>query len=162
MPNTSLEQLPIFQGLTPEQIDILHPLIVECKCYAGTVLFEQGDPADFLYLVITGEAVIRYKPEDGPPILVTRVHTGGLIGWSAVIGRRYYTSGVECSQDSRFLRIRGLDLQSLCERSPETGLIILERLANLVAERLRHTHPEVVSLLENGLRNGVKCPEVRG
>ena len=162
MPNISLEEIPIFQGLTPEQVDLLHPLVMECNCYAGTVLFEQGDPAEFLYLVITGEAVIRYKPEDGPPITVTRVRSGGLVGWSAVIGRRLYTSGVECSQDSNLLRIRGTDLQSLCERSPETGLIILDRLANLVAERLRHTHPEVVALLENGFRNGVKCQEVRG
>ncbi len=162
MSEISFEQLPIFQGLTPEQIDQLHPLIMEYKCYAGTVIFEQGDPADFLYLVVAGEALIRYKPEDGPPITVTRVRPGGLVGWSAVIGRRFYTSGVECSQDSQLLRIRGLDLQSLCERFPETGLLILERLANLVAERLRHTHPEVVALLENGLRNGAKCQELRG
>ena len=56
--------------------------------------------------------------------------------------------------------MHGSDLQSLCERYPDTGALILDRLSDLIAERLQHTHPEVVALLENGIRNGTKCEEV--
>ena len=160
MPADVFESLPIFQGLNPDQVDQLHNLFVPCKCYGGTVLFEQGELAEHFYLVVEGEAVIRYKPDDGPPIVITRVRRGGLVGWSAVIGRRTYTSGVECAEDSQLLRVHGSDLQSLCERYPDTGALILDRLSDLIAERLQHTHPEVVALLENGIRNGTKCEEV--
>jgi hypothetical protein len=54
--------------------------------------------------------------------------------------------------------VRGYDLKALCEQQPDTGLIILERLANVIGERITATHPEVKAILENGLRNGIYHP----
>ena len=79
------------------------------------------------------------------------------LGQDVLIGRRFYTSAVICTADAEMLRVRGGDLQKLCEQDPETGVLVLERLADVIAERLRHTHPQVLSLLENSIRNGVKC-----
>lgn len=157
MENKDFNQLPLFQGMSLSQLEVLRPIFVDFECYEGTVLFEQGELAEYLYLVVSGEAEIQYKPEDGPIITVARVRPGGLAGWSSLIGRRLYTSAVVCSQDSQLLRVRGADLQNLCQEHPETGVLLLERLADVVAERLRNTHPQVLSLLENGLRNGVNC-----
>lgn len=158
MPNDPFCQLPFFQGLTSEQMDILRPLFVETDCYAGTVLFDQSDPALHLYLVISGEVAIRFKPEDGEAITISRVRAGGVVGWSALIGRRSYTSAAICTQDSRLLRTSGAQLQALCELHPETGLVLLDRFTAIIGERLNNAHPEVRAILENGLRNGVEHP----
>lgn len=155
MPGDPFEQLPLFNELSPAQLQLLRPLFTSWDCYPGTVLFEQGDSADFLYLVVTGEVVIRYKPEDGPTITVTRVHSGGVVGWSAALGNRVYTSGAVCSDCSQMLRVRGRDLRKLCEDYPETGILVLERLAWIIAERLHNTHDQVVALLKQGLRSGI-------
>jgi CRP-like cAMP-binding protein len=119
------------------------------------VLFEQGEPAVYFYLVISGEVAIHYKPEDDQDIVVARIKPGGMIGWSAVIGRRSYTSAAICSEYTKLLRVRGVDLQTLCTQYPETGNQFVDRLADVVAERLQSSHPQVLQLLENGLRNGV-------
>ncbi|MGW8249787.1 MAG: Crp/Fnr family transcriptional regulator, partial [Anaerolineales bacterium] len=119
------------------------------------VLFEQGDFAEYLYLVVNGEVTIRYKPEDGAPITITRVRAGGVVGWSAALGNRQYTSGAVCSDYTQMLRVRGRDLKHLCEEHPETGILILERLAWVIAERLRHTHEQVVELLKQGIGSGI-------
>jgi CRP-like cAMP-binding protein len=158
MPDDVFDQIPLFQGLSPEQLNVLKPLFAPLDCHAGTVLFEQGEPALYLYLVVSGEAIIRYKPEDGQDITIARVRPGGIVGWSAVIGRRFYTSAAVCMQYSQMLRVRGSDLQALCEQKPDTGVIILERLANVIGERITATHPEVKAILENGLRNGMYHP----
>ena len=155
MPEDVINRLPLFQDLTPAQLDLLWPLFVSCEYHPGTVLFEQGEPAIFLYLIISGEVYIRFQPEDDHEnITVTRVRDGGMVGWSAVIGRRFYTSAAECVQYTRMLRVRGADLQALCEQHPETGLRIVDRLAKMVAERTQGGHPQIVALLEIGLRNG--------
>lgn len=150
-----LEQLPFFQDLTPEQLELIQPLFVLCECHSGTVLFEQGEPAVYLYLLITGEVTIRYKPDDGPDIMVTRIRDGGMVGWSAAVGRRVYTSAAVCTEFTRLLRVRGIDLQELCERQPETGLLVLDRLSRVVAERTHAGQSQILALLEIGLRNGV-------
>jgi len=52
------------------------------------------------------------------------------------------------------LRVRGSDLQAMCEQHPDPGLCILDRLATMVAERVHGSHSQIVALLEIGLRNG--------
>jgi CRP-like cAMP-binding protein len=129
---------------------------------AGTVLFEQGDPAVHLYVVTEGEVHIRYKPEDGPALIVARVRTDGVVGWSAALRSPMYTSSAVCSTECYMLRVSGQDLRDLCARHPETGRLILERLAAGIAERLRNTHKHVLELLEQGLRVEVSKPVTAG
>lgn len=155
MPDDIFDHLPFFQGFGPEQLSLLRPLFIPCDAYTDAQLFEQGMPADFLYLVVSGEIAIRYKPEDGPPLTVARVRPGGVVGWSAALGSRVYTSGAVCVAYTQMLRVRGNDLRELCEHYPETGILILDRLATVIAERLRNTHEQVMELLREGLRASI-------
>jgi CRP/FNR family transcriptional regulator, cyclic AMP receptor protein len=149
------EQLTFFQDLSAAQIGMLKPFFIPCDLYSGSVLFGQGDPAEFLYLVISGEVTINYKPEDGPAMHIARVRSGGVVGWSAILGNRLYTSEAICADYTQMLRVRGKDLRNLCQDCPETGILILERLAWVIAERLHHTYEQVISLLKQGLYNGL-------
>jgi CRP-like cAMP-binding protein len=62
-----------------------------------------------------------------------------------------YTSGAVATCDSLAYRIRGSNLVQIREKYPETGRILLERLASVIAERLRSTHPQVLGILTQGL-----------
>ncbi len=149
-----LEHTSLFQGLTPAQLERIQPMFKVLEGHTGSILFEQGDLAEFLYLVVTGEVTVRYKPDDGSVIVVARVKPGGVVGWSAALGNRVYTSGAICTENSRLLRLRGRDLRKLCEDDPETGTLILDRLACIIAQRLSHTHEQVMALLRQGMHNG--------
>jgi len=153
LPKDMLEKLTLFKDLSPAQKQLLEPLFVPCACYGDFVLFDQGEPAEYLYLVVTGEVVISHKPDDGPPLTVARVKAGGVVGWSAALGNRSYTSAAICARYTQMLRVRGADLRELCQQHPETGILILERLAEIIAKRLHNTHKQVVELLKEGLGN---------
>jgi CRP-like cAMP-binding protein len=144
-------QLSVFQGFDPNQLDLLKPLFTLFYVPRGTVLFEQGDPADCLYILAGGEVAIRYKPEDGPPLVIAHVRAEGVIGWSAAIGNPNYTSSVVCTTDCEILRLRSTALRQLYEADPITGSMFLERLAALIEDRLRSNHPQLMALLEQGL-----------
>ena len=144
--------LAFFSELQTEDIELLAPYFAPQTWVAGTVIFEQNDYAEYLYLVVSGEVTIRYKPHDGPVMTVTRVQPGGVFGWSAAMNNPAYTSGAVCSLDSEVLRIRGTDLRAIIEKNPELGKIILDRLAGVIAERKHHRQEQVTSILENGMR----------
>ena len=146
------DRLPLFQGMSAAQKEILRPLFVLCQEEAEVVIFEQGAPAENLYIVVEGEIDIVYKPEDGPAIVIGHIHPNGVVGWSAALCSPKYTSAAMCVTDCTMLRISGRDLRSLCEQYPDTGMILLDRLAAVVAERSQHAHPQVMALLEAGLR----------
>jgi CRP-like cAMP-binding protein len=155
MAETIFDQLPLFEGLTPRQQALIRPLFVPCDYYTDSMLFEQGDIAEFLYLVVRGEVLVVFKPDDGPAITVAKIIPGGVVGWSAALGSPTYTSGAMCTTYSQLLRVRGADLRKLCEQHDEVGLLITNRLADVIAQRLSRTHEQVAALLGLGLRNGV-------
>ena len=152
------DQLAIFEGMDTSQRTLLREYFVICDCRDNEVVFAQGATAEFLYVVIEGEVSVRFKPDDGPELVVNRIKDGGVFGWSAAFGSGQYTSGAACTQSSKLLRVKGTDLKMLRENHPETGILILERLAAIVAERLESegSHLQVFALLEHGLKNGVK------
>ncbi len=162
MTGNAFDHLPIFQDLSPSQIALVRPLFIFSYEPSGSEIFGQGDLAEHLFIVVEGEVNIRYKPEDGPMLNVTRVRPGGVLGWSAALGNPAYTSSAVCVTDCQMLRVRGQDLRELCEQHPETGAIVLERLATVIAERLRNTHPHVIALLEQGLQVDCDKPVVMG
>jgi CRP/FNR family cyclic AMP-dependent transcriptional regulator len=149
-------RLPFFQDLPDEHSELLEGLFTSCDFYSGSVLFEQGDPADFLYLVVSGEVVIHYKPEDGSIITVARVRDGGIVGWSAALGNAKYTSTAECTNYSQLLRVRGDELRSLCIQYPDLSDVVLDRLACVIAKRLRKSHEQVMRLLKQSLETNVR------
>jgi CRP-like cAMP-binding protein len=151
MSGNVLENLSLFEGFSMEERDCLRPLFLFSYMPEGTILFEQGAQAEYLYIVAEGEIVIRYKPEDGPTLALTRVHKEGVVGWSAAIGSPMYTSTAVCATHSQLLRVRSEDLRQFAEVYPNTANLLLERLAMVIAERLRHTHPQIMTMLEQGL-----------
>jgi len=144
-------QLAFFLGLHPQEIQLLAPYFAPQTWVAGTIIFEQDDYAEYLYLVISGEVIIRFKPHDGPPMTVTHVQPGGIFGWSAAMNNPVYTSGAVCSLDSEVLRIRGTDLRMLCDKNPDVGRKILDRLAGVIAERQHSRQGQVSSILASSM-----------
>ncbi len=145
------DQVQILHGLTAPQRARLVSLFTFCEYQADQTIFEQGERARNLYLVLQGEVAVVFKPDDGPEMVVARIKPQGVAGWSAAIGSPCYTSSVKSSIDSRLLRIDRNDLRLLCSMDPDLGRILLERLAIIIAERLRNTHAQVLALLEQGM-----------
>ena len=152
-----LGQLAFFSGLSVEELQLLEPFFQPRWFEQESTVFEQGEHAEYLYLVVKGEVVIRYKPEDGPVMIVSRVQPGGVFGWSAAVGNGAYTSGAVCAAGSEVLRVRGSDLRLICEQHPDVGRVILDRLAAVIAER-KQSQKQMTSFLANGIRQQT-CPE---
>jgi CRP/FNR family transcriptional regulator, cyclic AMP receptor protein len=148
-----LEDAPIslFNDLLQSDRELLAPLFNLICPRQGAVIFEQERSAEFLFVLLEGEVVVNFKPYDGPLLTIAHIHSGGVFGWSAILGRQVYTSNAVAVQDSSILRIRGDELRILCMRKPETGLAILERLAGAIAERLNSTHAQIFTMLTESM-----------
>jgi CRP-like cAMP-binding protein len=148
-----VDQIDIFKDLDEDRMELIRPLFESLSCKAGTVVFQQGTPADFLYFIITGKVEMSFKPYDGTPITVSHVEKGGLFGWSAVVGSENYTSSAIAIEEVKAIRVRGSELRKFCIEHPEAGKDILERLADGVSSRWKDAHKQVQSILLHGLKN---------
>ena len=50
--------------------------------------------------------------------------------------------------------MRGDELRYLCEKNPQTGLVILEKLAGVIAERLNSTYDQIFTMLTQSMELG--------
>jgi CRP-like cAMP-binding protein len=144
--------IPLFQDLDAAQIALLKPLFEQFSCQAGTLILEQGKPATHLYLLLKGEVAIHYKPYDGPVITLTRLREGDVFGWSAVVGSPCYTSSIISETGIESIRVQGNSLLRLLSEAPETGRVIMDRLARVVSSRWENAHAQVQSLLNASQR----------
>jgi CRP-like cAMP-binding protein len=144
-------QLPFFKGLSKEQIDQIEPLFHLCRFPKDLTIFQQGQTAQFFYILLRGEVEIRYKPYDGPPLTIAHLIPGSIFGWSSVLGRDTYTSAAITLLRSEVYCAGYNDLKKIYHNHPETGDILLERLASVIAERIRSTHSTILSLLKEGM-----------
>ena len=156
MPTQLFDQCRLFDNLAPVQKAIVKHLFESVQECSGAVIFNQGDPAKDLYIVMDGEVLIQYKPDDGPLLTVTRVKKEGVVGWSAALGSPSYTSSGVCATGCTLLRVSGESLRGLCDEFPDTAELVLERLAAVIAKRVRNSHVQVVALLEQGLKPNMR------
>ncbi|MEN4011679.1 MAG: cyclic nucleotide-binding domain-containing protein [Chloroflexota bacterium] len=144
---------PVFQGLSTQQIEWLASRF-ELHHFAGNqVIFNQGDAADYLYILSTGKVIIRFKPYDAPPLTVATIQPGQVFGWSAALGRTVYTSGAVTLEASWVYRIEGSRLMKVREECPQTGTLLIQRLANVASEHQQRiqTQTEVMKVLTSSL-----------
>ncbi|MBI3163225.1 MAG: cyclic nucleotide-binding domain-containing protein [Anaerolineales bacterium] len=142
-----LPVIPLFDGFSQKQASVLAALFDSFSCPPHTVVFEQGDPPNYLYLILKGRVSIVYKPYDAPQITITRLKEGDIFGWSAVIGGKRYTSSVISDIELETIRIRRSALLSLVADDPETGSTLIDRLALNVSPRWKNAHQQIQQYL---------------
>jgi CRP-like cAMP-binding protein len=165
------QDIAIFQGFTAHQLELLDTAFEACFLLRDMHVFEQGQIADYLYILTSGKVIIRYKPYDGPPLTVATIGPGGVFGWSVALGRSAYSSGALAVEDSQCYRISKARLSELCEDYPDTSGVLLKRLASLVNHETNPTYTEILKILKTGikpdelgdqrsLKNGRRNPQI--
>lgn len=119
----------LFRGLAPEALQQLAPFFAEARFRRGEAIFQQGQPAEKVFVLEQGKVVLRLKPEDGGCLTIAEIHREGVFGWSAVLGRARYTAAAVCTVEAVTLAVVGSQFRALLRSDPPLGTLLLSRLA---------------------------------
>ena len=147
MQASELPAFPIFHGLTQRQLDLLAPMFWRASLPGGQLVFSQGDPANDIYLLESGEVALRFFPYDGGSLDIETIQPGGVFGWSAALGRPVYTSAAICVTDVRVIATRGIELCRLMRKDNRLGVLLLDRMSQVVAHRFESFRAQLTRLL---------------
>ena len=95
---------------------------------AGTVLFEEGQQGDFMYVVATGEVEIRRKVGETDRVLAV-LPPGDFFGEMAILNARPRSATAVVRVDSRLVVIEGKTFEAMLRARPEIALRIIKALA---------------------------------
>jgi len=137
-----VQEVELFQGIPSHIIDEIAGLATQENHEAGHVLFQEGDYADYLYILEEGEIALAVKGEK--PLSFSVDKTGAIFGWSALVEPRRYTATAECAKESKVIKVDADRLMRTFQKHPAEGLAIMRRLAGVVAERLMKSYQELI------------------
>jgi len=128
-----LRRVPVFADLPDDQIDWFLSQSQELHLKAGDVYVRQGDPADWMAVILVGQ--LEARGEIGGETIVfsqTAGDVGGVLPFSRM--KQIPVSG-RAVTDSHLLRFPAKQFPELVQRMPE----LTKRLVGLMSDRIRET-----------------------
>ena len=144
-----------FRGLPHELLRSVAAISHRVVFDKGATVYRVGEPADDLFILVSGKVESALGPSSSAARLVKLVKVGEVIGWAAILkDARKRLASASCLERCEFLRINADELISLLESDKVAGEILLGRLATKIIDDF--TVPEWVA----PLRDGVTGPHV--
>jgi CRP/FNR family transcriptional regulator, cyclic AMP receptor protein len=131
-----LRRYPYFGGISVESLKLVAMLADEVSVAAGTQMFNEGDPAQYLYLILRGEVNIQYLLGTGELRTVDTLVDGDLLVWSAMIEPYKTTAVGTTTKATQLVRISAPKLRELCDKDPLLGYRLTIEVAKLLSHRL--------------------------
>ncbi|RMF95489.1 MAG: cyclic nucleotide-binding domain-containing protein [Planctomycetota bacterium] len=131
-----LRRYPYFTNISEESLKQIAMLAEEKKFPAGVQLFSEGDPADFLNVIVSGEVNIQYLLGSGEKRTVDTLVDGDILCWSALVEPYKTTAIGTTSKETHVVAIDAAKLRELCVKDPMVGYQLMLEIAKLLAHRL--------------------------
>ena len=120
-----LRAVPMLDGLSTSGLESLADAAVEQGAAAGTDVVLEGDPADDLYVVVSGALDVFSAGEaGGPPKLVGGLAAGDVFGEIGVLRGIPRTATVRASEACELYRIAGSDFLEAVSESPAVSRVL--------------------------------------
>ena len=129
-----LKRLPIFQDLSYKELKAVERILHRRTYRAEEVIFKEYEPGVGMYIIESGKVNITLGKENKLLVLLSN---GDFFGEMALILEGQRTASAIATEPTKLLGFFQPDLFNLLETSPKTGNKILQRLAQMIAERLR-------------------------
>jgi len=138
--------VPLFQELTPEELDriiVLGRLVTYCK---DAMLFVEGDPGEALYIVVDGSVRIGKNVPGAKEEAMAFIERGGCFGEMALFDEFPRSATAIAHQECRVLFIEKQAFLDLLRHEPVIGRKILWAFCRTLSVRLRETTDRIVAL----------------
>jgi signal transduction histidine kinase len=156
-----LRRIPLFAGLSEEDLERLYQMAETVSVPAGQLVLQEGDPGDALYVVLHGELEIT-KRQGGQDILLAVSRAGEFLGEMSLLEQRPRSASVRTLRESRLLVISQAAFQTLLSCSPSAPLRILHtltsRLRNNESVLMQNEKMAALGTLAAGLAHELNNP----
>jgi len=163
-----LKKIPIFASLGDEELKELGPYLRVEKKKKKDVIFSEGDPPDWFYIITKGRVKITKLSQDGKEIILEVIPEDDFFGGVAVIRNFKYPANAVAMDETELLKVSRQDLMKILDRFPSIMQAVFASLGSRIQdshEAMRNIALEKVIarvaalLLKLAEKSGRKTPE---
>ena len=134
-----LARVPLFNELSPEELERIARVAVPRSFPAGVRVFHEGDSSDACYIVRSGDLRVTREHPDGRAIALATLGEGDIFGELAMLDGGRRSASVETLADSQLLGLPASDMRRLLVEHPGISVKLIVALTR----RLRETNERV-------------------
>ena len=132
MNSTILAEVPIFSGLNQSDLDQLAQCSTRSWFKRGSVIVTEGDPADGLYVVVSGRIKVLLSDNEGKEVVLTVESGGACFGEIALLDEEPRSASVAALENTELLIIYRDQFMDLLDNHPEFARALIRSLAHMV------------------------------
>lgn len=146
-----LRRYVFFADLDDGHLKAVAMLTDEAYYGQDEVVFEEGQPADALYLLIEGCVDLHYVVTDeintqlSKDFFISEINPGEVFGISALLEPYVYTGTVRSTCPGHVLKIEAAGLRALCEMDTKLCATLIRHIAKATMSRLHDTRVQLAA-----------------
>jgi CRP-like cAMP-binding protein len=109
---------PLFSDLDTPAFLAMVEMLERRVCDAGSLVFQEGDPGDSLFLVSSGNLEVLKQDDKGRLVKLARLGPGSFFGEFALLTDRHRHASVRCIDECELLELRRETLLELIRAHP--------------------------------------------
>lgn len=131
-----LNKISIFSTLSSDEIKEIAPYVSPVSYKKKEVIFSEGDPPDWFYIVVVGKVKITKLSQDGKEIILEIIPPLDFFGGLAVLRGFPYPANAVAMEDTNLLKISRSNILRILDRFPS----LMYCLAQQLGERMKESH----------------------
>lgn len=129
-----LQNIPLFSGLMDSDLELISQNGKRKFFPKGSIVFNEGDMEDGLYIVITGKAKAVLIDEEGRELILSIFERGDFFGEMAIFDEQPRSATVEAIEDTTFLVLSKEILHQLLKTNHSLTFGILKEMSLRIRE----------------------------
>ncbi|MEM3127128.1 MAG: cyclic nucleotide-binding domain-containing protein [Candidatus Woesearchaeota archaeon] len=130
-----LAKVPIFEGLSKGELNLIIKYCYERKHPDGEIVFYEGDPSSSLYIIMKG-AVDIFKGKKK----VTTINKGEFFGELSLVDPSPRSATTVAKGNTVLVSFSKTQLEHISNIAPKTANKILRNISKVIARRLKYTN----------------------
>ncbi len=131
-----LSRISVFSTLSSTELKELTPYLIATSVRKKDVIFSEGDPSEWFYIVTEGKVKITKLSQEGKEIILEVIHPTDFFGGLAVIRGFPYPANAVAMEDTKLLKISRSHLMRVLDRFPN----LMYCMAQQVGDRMKESH----------------------
>jgi CRP-like cAMP-binding protein len=152
-----LKQVPLFKGMSAEQLKVLANICEEQFYARGEVIFREGDPSGDVYVVVNGRVAIERQAE-GTLIRLATLEARSTLGEMNLFKNNPRNASALAVEETLLLKLRAEPFVALIRQNPDISI----ELINVLSLRLSEANDQIAHLIRATQENKPRLVSMPG
>lgn len=149
-----LKRSDFFAGFDDQALAHIAAFARKTAYAAGRIVFDRDEEAHTVWMMVSGRIRQGFEVSPGAEVWFQTAEPCDLVGFDALIAPRVRTMRAKTSEPTELIEFDADALLEYLEANTRFGFIFMERLLQVVQQRLNNTRLQVIHLMPEKERPG--------